>query len=245
MHTGQKEEYLNLALEAADFLSQKLMTDDYRLDRNFKNGTSSINAFLDDYAFTIEAFINMYQITFNEKWLFVAKSLLDYTLTHFIDSSSDYFYYTSDLDPPLIARKIDNVDNVIPSANSTMAVNLFLLGNYFYDENYINKSDDMLKGMTGHLKDHIGSYIHWFYLYMLRSMDFYEVAIVGNQYDELKAEMGQFFLPNAIVMGGADEGSLELLKYKLVENKTYIYVCKDKMCKLPVDNVEDALAQLK
>ena len=103
----------------------------------------------------------------------------------------------------------------------------------------------MLKGMTGHLKDHIGSYIHWFYLYMLRSMDFYEVAIVGNQYDELKAEMGQFFLPNAIVMGGADEGSLELLKYKLVENKTYIYVCKDKMCKLPVDNVEDALAQLK
>jgi len=240
----QNEEYLNLALAGAHFLSDKMMQEDFRLDRNFKGGKFSINGFLDDYAFTIAAFIHMYQVTFNERWLHDAKSLTDYVIDHFSDSSSAYFFYTSDLDPALITRKIDNIDNVIPSANSEMAINLFLLGNYFYDEIYLNKSKAMLQGMMGYFDDHIGSFVNWFQLYMLKTHDFYEIAIVGESYESLKAEMEQQFLPNVILMGGAEEGSLELLKNKLIDGETRIYVCKEKLCKLPVTEVNNAIVQL-
>ena len=242
--TFQHEEYLNLALEGMQFLSEKMTGEDFRMERNFKDGKSSINAFLDDYAFTIAAMIHVYQITFDEQWLFKAKSLCDYVLTHFSDSASNYFFYTSDVDPPLITRKIDNRDNVIPSANSEMAINLFLLGNYFYDEDYLNKSHNMLQGMTGYIKDRIGSYVNWFHLYMLSSGDFYEIAIVGEHYATLKSEMEQTYLPNVILMGGQDEGSLELLQHKLIDGQTQIYVCKDKLCKLPVREVHAALLQM-
>lgn len=240
----QQDEYLELALEGAQFLSDNMMKDDFRLDRNFKNGKSSINAFLDDYAFTISAMINVYQVTFDEKWLFRAKALTDYVLNHFSDSSSAYFFYTSDLDPALITRKIDNIDNVIPSANSEMAINLFLLGNYYYNENYLEKSDAMLHGRTGYIQDHIGSFVNWFQLYIMKSHGFYEIAIVGEDYASLKSEMEQNYLPNAILMGGKKEGNLELLKNKLIDGQTHIYVCKEKLCKLPVTEVGKALLQI-
>ena len=220
------------------------MKDDFRLDRNFKDGKSSINAFLDDYAFAISAMIHMYQVTFDEGWLFKANALTDYVLVHFSDPSSPYFFYTSDLDPALITRKIDNIDNVIPSANSEMAINLFLLGNYYYNENYLEKSNVMLQGMTGNIQDHIGSFVNWFQLYIMKSHEFYEVAIVGEDYAILKSEMEQNYIPNAILMGGKNEGDLELLKYKLIDGQTHIYVCKEKLCKLPVTDVGKALLQI-
>jgi uncharacterized protein YyaL (SSP411 family) len=240
----QEEDYRILALEAASFLSQKMIKADGRIDRNFKDGDSSINAFLDDYAFTIAALLNVYQITFDEKWLFDANLLASYVINHFGDSNSDYFYFTSDLDPALITRKIDNIDNVISSANSEMAKNLFVLGNYLYDEKFLDRSKRMVQGMSGYIKDHIGSFANWFHVYLLMSHDFYEVAIVGEDYKALKAETEQIFLPFAILMGGDKEGNLELLQEKLNEGHTYIYVCKDKMCKFPVKEVEEAIQQL-
>ena len=224
---------------------EKMIKEDGRIDRNFKDGHSSINAFLDDYAFTIAAFLNMYQITFDEKWLFDAKLLTNYAIDHFGDSNSAYFYYTSDKDPALITRKIDHIDNVISSANSEMAKNLFILGNYLYDEKLLERSKKMVQGMVGNIKDHIGSFANWFHVYLLMTHDFYEGAIVGEDYRTLKAETEQYFLPFAILMGGDKEGNLELLQEKLNEGRTYIYVCKDKMCKLPVQEVSQAIGQMR
>ncbi|MCL4165997.1 UNVERIFIED_CONTAM: hypothetical protein GTU68_048034, partial [Idotea baltica] len=92
--TFQDDSYLKLATTAANFLSEKMMQNDFRLDRNYKNGKTSINGFLDDYAFTIDAFIQMYQVTFDERWLDKAKSLTDYVIVHFSDQESSYFFYT-------------------------------------------------------------------------------------------------------------------------------------------------------
>jgi uncharacterized protein YyaL (SSP411 family) len=128
------KKFLERALENAGFILNNMLSDNGRLNRNYKEGKSSINAFLDDYAFTIQAFISLYQATFDEKWLSCAEKLLKYTLEHFFDPKSGMFYYTSDQDPGLIARKMEIPDNVIPASNSQMAVNLYLLGEYFYQE---------------------------------------------------------------------------------------------------------------
>ena len=76
---------------------------------------------------TIEAFISLYEITFDEKWIYSAKKFADYAIAHFKDNESNFFFYTSDIDEPLIARKIDFSDNVTPSSNSSLAMGLLKL----------------------------------------------------------------------------------------------------------------------
>ncbi len=119
--------------------------DDLQMTRNYKNGKSSIPAFLDDYAFTISAFIELYRSTFDEKWLKKAEALTDYTLEHFLDEQTGMFFYTHDQHSNLIVRKKEISDNVIPSSNSEMATNLFQLGTYLYREDLLQISRKMLQ----------------------------------------------------------------------------------------------------
>jgi uncharacterized protein YyaL (SSP411 family) len=69
----------------------------------------------------------------------------------------------------------------------------------------------------------------------------YEVAIVGDKSNEKRNELAQYYIPHMILLGGNNEGTLELLKEKLQEGETYIYVCRNKVCKLPVQEVAKAI----
>jgi len=125
--------FLKTAIKNAEFILKNCKQSDYRLNRNFKDGKSSINGFLDDYAFTIDAFIALYQATFDEKWLNEAHEFLKYTITHFYNSKSAMFFYTSDVDPSLIARKME-ISNVM--AGHTFYANWAMLMTWFVNEPY-------------------------------------------------------------------------------------------------------------
>ncbi|UCH95238.1 MAG: thioredoxin domain-containing protein, partial [Candidatus Aminicenantes bacterium] len=238
------KKFLKRALENAGFIVNHMLSDNGRLNRNYKDGKSSINAFLDDYAFTIQAFISLYQATFDEKWLFTAEKLLKYTLDHFYDKKSRMFYYTSDQDPELIARKIEIPDNVIPSSNSQMAVNLYLLGEYFYNEDYIRKSKQMLNNVKSDLVRNGPYYANWALLLTYFIHPIAEVAIVGDEWEARRKELDRYYLPHMILMGGKTEGKLPLLEGKLIKGQTTIFVCKNKACRLPVTDIKQALLQL-
>jgi uncharacterized protein YyaL (SSP411 family) len=238
--------YLDRANDIANFILEKQRVKDYQLNRNFKDGKSSINAFLDDYALTAQAFIDLYEVTFDETWLNHAKGFVTYTLEHFLDQESGLFFYTSDLDPPLIARKKVLADNVIPSSNSVMARVLFELGTYLYQPEYLEKATLMLSTLLPQIEasPQPSFYSNWLQLYQDLAQPPYEVAIVGTKYKELHQELLKKYLPNALLLGGANEGSLELLKDKLQGDRTLIYVCQNKVCKFPVEEVEKALSLL-
>ena len=240
------ERYLRRALNNAEFISRELLRVDGRLDRNFKDGRAAINAFLDDYAFTIQAFIALYEVTFDERWLHTARRLTDYVLRHFDDPDSELLFYTSALDPPLVARKQSVADNVLPSANSTMARNLLVLGHYFYEAAYPRRAQIMLHTVWPAIaqSEDPTYYANWLALYLDLAGPLYEVAIVGPAYRQKLAELSRSYLPNALLLGGPDEGSLELLAHKLIEGETFIYVCQDKVCQLPVTDPQRALMQL-
>ena len=240
------DHYLKIALENADFLMKNMLQADNRLNRNFKDGKSVINGFLDDYALTAEAFIGLYQITFDEKWLYKAKDLVDYAVTHFFDEKTGMFNYASNLDPPLIARKMEVSDNAIPASNSVIAKDLYLLGLYFYNPTYLEKSKQMLHNMVTTITENgqPNFYSNWCSLYNLMVNPPYEVAIVGKDYASKQKDWLAQYLPNAILLGGANEGSLELLESKLQEGATMIYVCQNKVCKFPVEEVKKAIALL-
>ncbi len=238
------KEYLKNALKNANFIKSNFMSKDYRLNRNYKNGKSSINGFLDDYAFTIEAFIALYEATFDEKWLKISNELCAYSIAHFYDEKSGMFYYTSDIDPELIARKMEVSDNVIPASNSQMAKNLFVLGQYFYNDDYLEKSKRMLNNVKETTIENGAYYANWSILMLWFANDPYEVAIVGKDYDIKRKEFDKHYLPNVFLSGGKNEGSLALLENKLIEGQTTIFVCQNKTCKLPVTEVNEAINQI-
>ncbi len=240
-----EEKYLQAAIKNAQFLINKAISKNDEITRNYKNGKASIPAFLDDYAFTIAAFIELYQATFNEDWLLKARELAGYTQTHFFDKSSGMFFYTHNEHSNLIARKMEVGDNVIPSSNSEMAKNLYYLGQFFGDESLGNVARQMLLNVQKNVEDHLYYYPNWAMLQAAFAGGVYDVAIVGNNAMDKRKELDQHYLPNTLLLGGKTEGTLELLENKWVDGKTTIYVCMQKVCKLPVQEVKDALPQIK
>ena len=72
----------------------------------------------------------------------------------------------------------------------------------------------------------------------------FEVAIVGKNWEEKRAELDKNYLPNILMMGGKNEGTLQLLEGKYMKGNTMIYVCQDKACKMPETEVSKVLQQL-
>lgn len=238
-----EQKFLDAALKNADFLLNNQLKEGNRLNRNYKDGNSVINAFLDDYALLIDAFVALYQATFDEKWLNKANDLTAYVMDNFYDEKSRMFFYTSSEDAPLVARKKELSDNVIPASNSVMAKNLFHLGTYLYKDDYLKQARDMMNTMIIQFEgsEQPSFYSNWCSLLFRMTYEPYEVAIIGDDFAEKRKEIDQHYLPNALLLGGKTEGNLELLENKLIEDETRIYVCKKKVCKLPVNEVDKAL----
>ena len=236
--------FLEAALKNARFLQEKVIGQPGAMTRSYKAGTATIDAFLDDYAQTIAAFINLYQATFDVSWLETAQRLQQYALDHFYDEASGLFFYTSNDHPELIARKKEVSDNVIPASNSVMANNLYQLGLLLYEDAYVEKAQTMLTQVTENLRTYPEYYANWASLLSQMIYPFYEVAIVGDAYADQRTALDQHYLPNALLLGGKNEGNLALLENKFVPGQTTIYVCEQRLCKLPVTEADQAAQQI-
>ena len=240
---GEKK-FLMTAITNGNFILNNMMTDEGQLNRNFKNGKSTINAFLDDYSYAIEAFIALYEATFDEKWIYSAKKLTDYVKLHFYDSESGMFFYTSDLDDPLITRKIDFSDNVIPSSNSSLAVGLFKLSRIFYNEDYGKIAIDLIKAIKQSAIQNPVYFSYWLIAALYLSFPYFEIGVIGEECEMKKDEISRQYLPNTVLFGSKQTGSLDILKGKYVEAKTIIYVCENNVCRLPVEDINEAVKQI-
>ena len=239
------EAYLQKALSNAKFLEKNMLGKDGRLHRNYNDGKISIDAFLDDYAWMAKAYIRLYQVTFDKHWLTMSKQITDYALAHFYDNSSGMFYYTAANASNLVVRKMEIADNAIPSSNAIMAGVLYELGIYFDDKRYSEKSSRMLSNVAGKMNAMPAYHTQWCYQAGLFSHGTYEVAIMGKDAHKKNLELQQHYLPSCLFMGETDEENLPMLQEKLPDDKTLIYVCTNKVCKLPVEQVDRALNQIK
>ncbi|UXX81240.1 thioredoxin domain-containing protein [Reichenbachiella carrageenanivorans] len=240
----QDENYLADALETAQFIKDKQIQPSGQLLRNHKNGQSTISGFLDDYAFTILAFTKLYEATFDESWLTEAYKLKTYVDAHFSDEKTKMYFYTSDEDEKLIARKMELSDNVIPASNSAMTEALYLLGQFYYNQKDLDRAIQMVANMEKDIVANPAYYSNWSRLYGLMGQQHFEIAIVGTESHTKKMAIAQKYIPNKIMLGGQTEGELALLKGKLATGKTLIYVCENKSCLLPTEEVKKALSQL-
>ena len=240
------EEFLDAALINANFLTKHQLKKDQSLFRNYKNDKSSINAYSEDYATVIQAFISLYEVTLDEKWLLASKNLVDYLFANFFDEKNKMFHFTSKEDENLIARKYEVIDGVIPSSNSIIANSLFKLGHYYSDKKYLKTSEQMLNNLKDDVKRNPANYSNWLNLMINFTNPFYEVVVAGNNALDVNKNLIHTNYPNILIAGTTKENnSLPLLAYKFNEEQTLIYVCVNGTCKKPETSLKKALGNIK
>ncbi|OFX89187.1 MAG: hypothetical protein A2W99_01665 [Bacteroidetes bacterium GWF2_33_16] len=235
------DKFLALAIENAEFIEHNLMSCEFCMQRSYKNGTAKINGFLDDYAFFAQALINLYQVTFNSKWLHLANHMMNYTIQHFMVANTGYFNYTSNTNKDLIADTIEINDNVIPSSNSVIAHNLFLLGHYYLNDGYLTISKKMIMGLKNEIAKNPYFFGNWIDLMIQFIHKPYEVCVMGTNAEEFRAEFNKMYLPNILIAGGDPKSGIPLLENRYVDEKVMIFICRDNVCKQPVKSFAEAL----
>jgi len=242
---GDKE-FLDTSIRTAEFIVKHQLQPDGGLWRNYKNGKSNINAYLDDYAAAIDAFISLYEITLDEAWLHQAKKWTDYVYAHFYNPENHFFYYTSDLDKQLVSRSTETSDNVIPSSNSMMAKNLFKLGYHFDQKKYLETSAAMLHNILPTIGESGAPwYSNWLDLMLNYTLPYYEVAISGSKAKQKMKDINKKYLPNVVLAGSQKESNLPLLENRFMGDETYVYVCQNYVCQLPTTSVGKAVELIK
>ncbi len=233
------------AIQCGKTLKRKAISKHWEVSRSLNTKNKSIKGYLEDYALLINSFISLYEITFDEQWLLSAKELTEYTFTNFLNTENEYFNYTAKNGDQLITANYEIEDIVIPSSNSVMCKNLFKLGHYFSYDAYLDLSKKMLQRMLPKIEDYPHIYSNWLNSYLNHAYPFYETAISGKDALSKAQELQQQYIPNQLLIGSLTDSNLPLLKGKFNDQKTLIYVCVNKACKLPTENIDKALSLLK
>jgi uncharacterized protein YyaL (SSP411 family) len=240
----QNESWFEIALQNAHFILQKQWSPEGHLWHSYKDGRSTINGFLEDYALVIAGFIALYEVTFDENWLHRSKQLTDYALEHFLDGYTSFFAFTSNLDDALIARHFETEDNVIPASNSVMAENLWKLSIYFHNTHYEKVSAAMINHIISTV-DYPSAFSNWLLAFLNLSPQNKELAICGTAALKYNHKIMNQYLPNIVVAGTEKNSQLPFLEHRFHENETLFYVCHNKTCDAPSASFEETDKQLK
>jgi uncharacterized protein YyaL (SSP411 family) len=243
--------YAQAAAKAANFILTKVAKDG-RLLRTYRQGEARLPANLGDYAFMIEGLLNLYEATFDMRWLTEAQRLADLSIEHFFDEQGGAFFFTADDAEELIARSKHPHDGAIPSANSVQALNMLRLAILLDEKRYKEKGESILRTFEPLAKESPTAFER-----LLCAADFYhakvkEIAIIGEptapETQALVHAVYDRYLPNKVVVHAADqadESAMPLLKGKRrINGQATAYVCEQYRCKLPVTSVADLRKQL-
>jgi hypothetical protein len=250
------QEYLDAALKCADFILTEMVKDDELL-RTHRKGVSHLPAYLDDYAFLIVALMDVYEASFDTRWIQAAEQLTETMIAKFWDDEQSIFYFTSEEHKNLIVRTKPTYDGATPSGNSMATYALLRLSKFVDNATYYDKANALLEAHYTQMNQFSSAYLK-----MILALDFLlyppkEIAVVGNiaakETQELLQAARSNFIPNKILasydpnLPDADtiQEIIPLLKAKkLVKNKPGAYVCKNFACQKPVNDVDQLLKQL-
>ena len=245
--TLKRGDYKNAAERAGDFMLENLIAEDGRLYRTHKDGKSKLNGYLEDYANFIDALIELYQATYDEKWFVTARRLADHVLAHF-QAPEGGFYDTSDDHESLIVRPRNVQDNATPSGSGMMAKQLLRLTAYTGDSRYEETARGFLKLLSNAILQYPSAFGESLSATDMLVTGIAEIALVG---DKISAQTGALlevintpFRPNVIralaETDVAGETTIPLLNYRTRRNgETTVYVCRNFACQMPVTTPED------
>jgi len=241
------------AEDAVGFILHNLQ-DDGRLIHTYRSGEAKVDGNLDDYAFLVWGLIELYEATFNTKYLEEALRLQDVMFEHFWDNENGGFFFKSDDSEKLLIRHKEFRDGAIPSGNSVALLNLIRLARMTGKNDYEEHAATLARVFSAHKE---GAPLH--NTMFSSALDFflgptYEIAIVEHPSSEGTESMLQAirtrFVPNKVMLlKQEDRKNLENLapftkNMKTIDNKTTVYICSNFVCKKPMTEIEDVLNEI-
>jgi len=236
--------YKELAIDNMNFLLHNFSTGKpNEFYHTWKNETAKYPAFLDDYAFLIEALLQLQEITADTKWLVTAKSITEFVIENFSEADTGFFFYTPVTQTDIIVRKKEVYDGAVPSGNSIMASNLWHLSILFEKQDWKQRSLDMCAALGMAITRYPTSFGNWACLLNEIVVGTNEIAIVGYGYPELLGQVLAEYIPNRVLM--ASDGPVSeypLLAEKPPSNPPQIYFCRNYTCLEPVFSLQELIS---
>ncbi len=241
-----REDYLLIAETNADFILREMLGADGRLARSWKDGSTRISAYLEDYAFCAEGLLELYQTTFDPTWFDAARTLCEVILERFADPSGGFFD-TSDDHEALLFRPKETQDGAMPSGGAVTAGVLARLGALTGDSRFLKAAEGGI-GAVGHLlrRAPLG-FAAWLSALDLMMAPPDELAIVGPEPMPLLAVARARYRPNLVVAVKAEDegGSLGLFEGRgTLNGLTTAYLCRHSVCEAPITTPEELAARL-
>ncbi len=244
--TGENS-YLHQALKTAAFMRKAFFQDDYHLFHSVKESDSgyrqSVNGFLEDYAMTIEALINLHSVTMQEEYYTDALRLTALVNDEFLDEESALYWFTSRKAEKLITRKYELQDNVIPSSNAVMSHNLLRLSVLSGNVSWENQCRKMLVRMKEEVVKATPWHSRWARVF-LELEHGNELVICGEGAGLKLKDIHSHYLPLSLIAASERFSEIEIFKNRCTGKPALIYVCRNRTCHPPVNSVAEALALL-
>ena len=251
-----RDDYKKLSVKSMDFILANLKQNDRKLFKRYRKGSSSIDGMIEDYAFLVWGLIEMYQLTFDLRYLDEAKILSDYQFENFWDEENKGFYFYDVNSEGLIVRPKEIYDGAIPSGNSVSAYNYLRLSKILNDNRYKDIAVETMNAF-GNQINRSGSG----YTMMLHAIDYdfgpsYEVIIVGKKSDSkthkiLETVYNSKNLSKVIILIDPDdaEGIRKMIPFSdfyldVKSKEPQAYICKNYTCDLPTSDLNKIELQL-
>jgi len=240
--TGNKA-YRQLAIDNMQFLLGRFSANNSNeFYHTWKNDIAKYPAFLDDYAFLIQALIHLQEITADKKWLIKARSIAEFVIELFSETETSFFFYTNAGQQDVIIRKKELVDGAVPSGNSVMAYNLFHLSILFDIKVWKERSLNMLSSLGSTITRFPASFGIWACLLQEVITGTNEIVIVGQLSENLNQDLLKQYIPHRVVMiSDYSDPVFPLLTGKPATNPPSIYFCRNYTCLHPVFSINDLI----
>jgi len=249
-------EYSSAACKAADFVLKDMTTGSDELLHTYRDGISSIPGFSEDYAFMTWGLIELYEATFEVKYLKAALKFTENLLQHFWDGDHGGFFFTSNTAEKQFIRPKDFHDGAIPSGNSVAAMNMLRLGQMTGNTKLEKTADLLFQAASKNVIVSPSSYTHLMSGLELALGPSHEVVVSGILKDAdtqkmLRAVRAEFMPHKVLLFNPADDASPEIHQVSsFVQNqpmqnkKATAYVCTAQTCKKPTNSIREVLSIL-
>ena len=241
--------FTEAAKKAADFILREMYKNKV-LFHVYREKEIKIPGYADDYAFFVWGLLELYESTFETKYLKHAVELNNELISDFWDEETGGFYFTSQKNHELIVRMKDSHDAAIPSSNSVSILNMCKIAYFTEDLKLKDKALKTISALSYSVKK-----VPVGYAFLLSGLNCvinpgYEILIVGsrnsNETQSILNYLNSLFLPNAVILfkdtdcdNGIDEIAGFTNKYSSVNGKCTVYICKDYKCSLPVTSLDE------
>jgi uncharacterized protein YyaL (SSP411 family) len=237
--------YKQIAIDNMLFMEQRMASNGSGYHHTYKNGLAKIPAFLDDYAYLIQAYIHLQEITGEGGYLLKAKELARFVLENFQEEQTGYFFYTSKGQTDIVVRKKEVYDGATPSGNAVMAANLQYLSIVFEETSWRDLSLKIVESLGTAIVRYPTSFGVWASIVQQNVAGINEMVIVGEEFTQTLPTVLSAYVPNKILQSSnmANE-KFPLLRTKSPVQGICYYLCRDYVCREAETDVEVFLANM-